>query len=290
MLDEPLLEDGLLVVSRGPSRLMLLFGSLAVFFVQFVALGVPAPFLPTSPAGIAVGPHAVGVIFSSFPLGTVIVGPLVPRALEAFGARFVVSVGLVCSAVSALAFALVPTLLSGGASPLTLTATFATCRLFGGASAAACETGTFTALCMSDWGERMGFVFAAIEVNVGLAISVGAAVGGWLYRAGEATPVGAFALPFLCTAACQLLLLGLVAVSIPGRATPSTAPAVATSEGGAARVWTVGRVATLVSVVVWTAGGEGLLPVLGPHLATVAGLDASQVGRTFANPDPNPDH
>ena len=284
MLDEPLLEDGLLVVSRGPSRHLLLFGSLAVFFVQFVALGVPAPFLPTSPAGIAVGPHAVGVIFSSFPLGTVIVGPLVPRALEAFGARLVVSVGLVCSAVSALAFALVPTLLPGGASPLTLTATFAACRLFGGASAAACETGTFTALCMSDWGERMGFVFAAIEVNVGLAISVGAAVGGWLYRAGEATPVGAFALPFLCTAACQLLLLGLVAVSIPGRATPPTTPAVATSEEGAARVWTVGRVATLVSVVVWTACGEGLLPVLGPHLATVADLDASQVGPHLRQP------
>ena len=153
MLDEPLL-DGLLVISR-PSRRMLLFGSLAVFFVQFLALGVPAPFLPTSPAGIAVGPHAVGVIFSSFPLGTVLVGPLVPRALEVFGARLVVSIGLVCSAVSALAFALVPTLLSG-ASPLTLTATFAACRLFGGASAAACETGTFTVLCMSVKGEAPG--------------------------------------------------------------------------------------------------------------------------------------
>ena len=31
---------------------------------------------------------------------------------------------------------------------------------------------------MSDWGERMGFVFAAIEVDVGLAVSLGAAVGG----------------------------------------------------------------------------------------------------------------
>ena len=278
MLDEPLL-DGLLVISR-PSRRMLLFGSLAVFFVQFLALGVPAPFLPTSPAGIAVGPHAVGVIFSSFPLGTVLVGPLVPRALEVFGARLVVSIGLVCSAVSALAFALVPTLLSG-ASPLTLTATFAACRLFGGASAAACETGTFTALCMSDWGERMGFVFAAIEVNVGLAISVGAAVGGWLYRAGEATPVGAFGLPFAVTACLQLLLLGLVAVSIPGRAA-RPAPTVATRGSAMPRVWTVGRVATLLSVVVWTACGEGLLPVLGPHLATVAGLNASQVGLTFA--------
>lgn len=89
MLSEPLL----LVVPRGPSRHVLLCGSLAVFFVQFVALGVPAPFLPTSPAGIAVGPQAVGAIFSSFPLGTVLVGPLVPRALEVFGARLVVSIG-----------------------------------------------------------------------------------------------------------------------------------------------------------------------------------------------------
>ena len=258
---------------------MLLFGSLAVFFVQFFALGVPAPFLPTSPAGVAVGPHAVGVIFSSFPLGTVLVGPLVPRALEMFGARLVVSIGLVCSAASALAFALVPTLLSGG-SPLALTVTFSVCRLFGGAAAAACETGTFTALCMSDWGPRMGTVFAAIEVNVGLAISLGAALGGWLYRAGEATPVGAFGLPFVCTAASQLLLLGLVAQSIPGRAPPSSTPAVA--RRGGARVWTVGRVATLLSVVVWTATGDGLLPVLGPHLAQVSGLDTSQVGQVFA--------
>ena len=90
------------------------------------------------------------------------------------------------------------------ASPLTLTASFAACRLLGGASAAAAETGAFTALCMSDWGERMGFVFAAIEVDVGLAVSLGAAVGGWLYRAGAATPVGAFALPLVCTAASQL--------------------------------------------------------------------------------------
>ena len=89
MLSEPLL----LAVPRGPSRHVLLCGSLAVFFVQFVALGVPAPFLPTSPAGIAVGPQAVGAIFSSFPLGTVLVGPLVPRALEVFGARLVVSIG-----------------------------------------------------------------------------------------------------------------------------------------------------------------------------------------------------
>ena len=64
------------------------------------------------------------------------------------------------------------------ASPLTLTASFAACRLLGGASAAAAETGAFTALCMSDWGERMGFVFAAIGVDVGLAVSLGAAVGG----------------------------------------------------------------------------------------------------------------
>ena len=89
MLSEPLL----LAVPRGPSRHVLLCGSLAVFFVQFVALGVPAPFLPTSRAGIAVGPQAVGAIFSSFPLGTVLVGPLVPRALEVFGARLVVSIG-----------------------------------------------------------------------------------------------------------------------------------------------------------------------------------------------------
>ena len=89
MLSEPLL----LAVPRGPSRHVLLCGSLAVFFVQFVALGVPAPFLPTSPAGIAVGPQAVGAIFSSFPLGTVLVGPLVPRALEVFGAHLVVSIG-----------------------------------------------------------------------------------------------------------------------------------------------------------------------------------------------------
>ena len=61
---------------------------------------------------------------------------------------------------------------------MTLTASFAACRLLGGASAAAAETGAFTALCMSDWGERMGFVFAAIEVDVGLAVSLGAAVRG----------------------------------------------------------------------------------------------------------------
>ena len=162
------------------------------------------------------------------------------------------------------------------ASPLTLTASFAACRLLGGASAAAAETGAFTALCMSDWGERMGFVFAAIEVDVGLAVSLGAAVGGWLYRAGAATPVGAFALPLVCTAASQLLLLGIVAVSIPGRAAPPTAAAAASGDARA-RVWSAARVGTLVAVVAWTACGEGLLPVLGPHLATVAGLDASQV-------------
>ena len=198
-----------------------------------------------------------------------------------------------CSAASALAFASVEATLLSRASPLTLTASFVACRLLGGASAAAAETGAFTALCMSDWGERMGFVFAAIEVDVGLAVSVGAAVGGWLYRAGAATPVGAFALPLVCTAAAQLLLLGIVAVSIPGRAAPPTAAAAARGDARA-RVWSAARLGTLASVVAWTACGEGLLPVLGPHLATVAGLDASQVlapnrGPTLTtDPSPSP--
>ena len=88
--------------------------------------------------------------------------------------------------------------------------------------------------------------------------------------------MGAFALPLVCTAASQLLLLGVVAVSIPGRAAPPTAAASASNDARA-RVWSAARVGTLVAVVAWTACGEGLLPVLGPHLATVAGLDASQV-------------
>ena len=276
LMEQPLLT-GISKHQSALSRWSLLAGSAGVFFVQFAALGMPAPFLPTSPTGLAVGTRAVGLIFSAYPLGTVLAGPVVPRALESFGARAVVCSGLVASAISSLAFGLVPWALSSSGSDAALTSCLATCRLSGGAAAAACETGSFTALSLSDWGAHMGKVFAAVEVDIGLALSLGAALGGWLYRAaGTLPPDAAFALPFAAIAAAQLLLVPFVAVSIPGKAPRAQ---VAVSPSG---VWTPARIAIIFSVVAWGALNEGIQPILGPHLAAVAGVDAATVGFAIA--------
>ena len=275
-MEQPLLT-GISKHQSALSRWSLLAGSAGVFFVQFAALGMPAPFLPTSPTGLAVGTRAVGLIFSAYPLGTVLAGPVVPRALESFGARAVVCSGLVASAISSLAFGLVPWALSSSGSDAALTSCLATCRLSGGAAAAACETGSFTALSLSDWGAHMGKVFAAVEVDIGLALSLGAALGGWLYRAAATLPPdAAFALPFAAIAAAQLLLVPFVAVSIPGKAPRAQ---VAVSPSG---VWTPARIAIIFSVVAWGALNEGIQPILGPHLAAVAGVDAATVGFAIA--------
>ena len=114
---------------------------------------------------------------------------------------------------------------------------------------------------------------------VGFAAGVGAVVGGALYDAGGATPIGSMMLPFLVATAACVLVLPLVYVGLPADVIDSGGAGSDNTPEQQQCVWTLQRVGTLASVVFWAAAFEGLLPVLGPALALPpTSLNPSQCG------------
>ena len=148
-LAEPLLP------SPAPSRWrqpLLIAATFTTFFVQFVSLALPAPFLASSPTGELLGIRTVGALFGAFPAGTVlaVVIGVPPRLVRTMGSRTTIMCGVCTCALAHVGFGVAPHL---HPPKLALSAIMLGFRLLGGAGAALSETGCLSALSAGGFGE-----------------------------------------------------------------------------------------------------------------------------------------
>ena len=254
---------------------------LSTFIVSFMVGGASllAPFFAGSPAGIAVGPTAVGFTFAAFPLATAIATPLPPLALQRFGARTTVGSGLCLLSLSSLAFGLLPMasifqLESSSATMVpVLAAGLIAARVVGGVGAALCEAGCLTTISSMGWGDHLGKAYAGVELATGSGATFGAALGGWAYQEGSALlgaalpsraqlsmDALAFLTPLLAAALLPLCLLPPVLCVLPA------APGSSDEEAAPLREHlTLPRIAVALSLLFAGAACEGLNPILEPR-------------------------
>ena len=159
---------------------------LVVFVVSFTVGGASllAPFLAESPVGLAVGDAWVGVVFAAYPLATACATPLPPHALQRYGSRATVSLGLLVVSLSLLMFGMLPRLIGSHGLGFALMS----CRAVGGVGAALCEAGCLSTISGMGWGDHLGKAMAGVEVATGVGAAIGAALGGVAYQACAHTP------------------------------------------------------------------------------------------------------
>jgi MFS family permease len=265
-------------------QLMLIVAAFSTLFSQFAALGMIAPFFAASSEGRWLGPRSVGLIFSSYPLGTVLAvgAALPPWVLQRLGVRATICLGVGISALTSFCFGLAPRFVWD----MPLVVTLVACRLAGGAGAALAETASISALSNGGFGDKLGVVISGVEIVIGAAMALGMLLGGFLYAAGDSTVFGAFLFPFFVQLCTTMALLPLVWVALPAHVSDDGGGGAGANDESQLvprSVWTTSRVLLILSVVLWSAVNEALLPILAPELARPPLLfDSSQTGMVFA--------
>ena len=197
----------------------LFIAGLAVLLMQYTTSTLLSSFFPKSPQGQDFSEPVIGVIFSSFAVGTALFAPAVGLASSRVGLRNVVLLGLAAMAIFGALFGLSPLLAS--AVPFRCTLFIIFNFLAGGLSGCA-EVGMFTLLC-ERFPERQASIVGAGEVMTGLGSTVGPFVGGLVYDCFSTfSPNLQFAVPFVL-GACPVFfaLLPVLWKVLPDAAVPA---------------------------------------------------------------------
>ena len=270
-----------------------IIGCYAVFAINWAVIATIAPFFPDSDAGLAVGPVIVGLVFAAYPFATALFTPVVPCVLGRLGNRCGIHLGLLICSGSALAFGAAPSVV-GVDRPRALSAALLATRAVGGTAAAVAEAGALAVLStLEGLGQHLGKLLAGIEVVIGVAMSIGFAVGGGLYVVGGGTPFGAFFFPFIVWGVATLAAIPLL-LNISSGPKPAAEAAAAEEEDEAAAKAaaqrepvagvTVGFVTTAVAITLSAVIYQALTPVLEPHLDVAPyNLTEAQVGGVFTS-------
>jgi len=261
------------------TRLVTLFACQALYMGVYTAAFQITAYFPGSPTGIAIGPRAVGAVFSAYPLATMLATPLPPMVISLLGERTTAAIGIFCAAVGVLAFGILPSLLPAGN---TLLFFLLMMRMLGGFGASLLETACLTSIAMSGWGDDIGKALATIEVITGSASAFGGVVAGQLYEIGAYLPLGAFFTPCAFCGALLLLLLPVVTVLPPKRVAGLDEDGEESADVDLWKLLSPRRVATGLSLALSAAVVEAVNPMLEPHLLRWPyGFTPSSVGLLF---------
>ena len=111
---EPTHGKGLWSKASAAQRRLLVL-SYTILVTLWILMTLMASFFPLSPAGAAIDPMMVGIIFAAFPFGTAVSSPFVARLMQAYGARSTLCLGCVLMAIFICLFGAVPLGVSGPA-------------------------------------------------------------------------------------------------------------------------------------------------------------------------------
>ncbi|RJF43266.1 MFS transporter [Actinomyces sp. 2119] len=233
----------------------LVVGSIALF-TDMLVVGLAVPVLPLLPSVLDAGPAATGVLFASYAVAMVMATFAAGRAVDRYGPRSPLLVGLVGLAAATLLFAV------GGPYWLLLVARF--CQgIAGGMSWVASLSLIAATTPMDRRGQAMGTALSTIT----LGVLVGPVLAGFMVDHLST------ASPFLL-AACVACLDGVLRVVLV-----KDSPRVSDDAAGPLAVLRVpGSVPVTVAILVGAAVLSSLEPVLPVHLGT----SALSVGLLFA--------
>nr|XP_022912860.1 MFS-type transporter SLC18B1-like [Onthophagus taurus]XP_022912871.1 MFS-type transporter SLC18B1-like [Onthophagus taurus] len=175
------------------SQIMTLISLAVVDFMCFCSMSILAPFFPREAAAKGLSPTMSGFVFSFHALVVFITAPIFGKILPKLGARSVFLSGIFFSGICNILFGLLEFV-----NDYTLFTSF--CFLIRGLEAlgaSAFSTASYVYV-VATFPDNMGSVFGILETFVGLGMSIGPALGGFLYS------IGGFEAPFFVLGATMV--------------------------------------------------------------------------------------
>lgn len=168
-----------------------------ISFTSMLAMAIIAPFFPTEAAQKGMRESVNGLVFSVYALVLMVFSPVMSIIIPTVGSKLTLLVGVFVAGISNILFGLLDQI-----DDLQIFTTFCfLVRIFEAIGATAFSTATYTIL-MEEFSDNIGTAFSIVETSVGLGLSLGPAVGGFLYS------IGGYGLPFF-------VLGGIMLATIP---------------------------------------------------------------------------
>jgi MFS family permease len=147
-------------------------------FFASAGFTVITPFYPAVAERVGIPDSLIGVIFSAFPISSIILSIFLPKLMFSLGRNTVMIFGLILIGISNVLVSFLESF-----SPSSAIAVSFASRILSG-SGAACEAVASTSILSSDYPEQFQGLIAMIEVFTGLGIITGPLVGSLLFSAG----------------------------------------------------------------------------------------------------------
>nr|XP_027198550.1 uncharacterized protein LOC113792803 [Dermatophagoides pteronyssinus] len=174
-----------------------------ISFTSMLAMAIIAPFFPTESAKKGMRESINGLVFSVYAFVFMICSPIISLMIPVIGTKMTLIVGIFIAGVSNILFGLLDQI----QSLETFTAFCFIVRTFEAVGGTAFSTATYTIL-MEEFPDNVGTAFSIVETSVGLGLSLGPAIGGFLYN------IGGYGLPFYVLGTIMLVNIPLCLVII----------------------------------------------------------------------------
>ncbi|KAL0273190.1 UNVERIFIED_CONTAM: hypothetical protein PYX00_005926 [Menopon gallinae] len=237
-----------------------------VDFTSFCSMSIMAPFFPKEASMKGLSETTSGLVFSFYALVIFVSSPLIGKILPSVGAKFLFMAGLFVAGGCNLLFGLL-----GYIQEEWLFTTY--CFLVRGLEAlgaSAYTTATYVFV-VEVFPSNIGAVLGILETFVGLGMSTGPAIGGFLYS------VGGFGLPFYTLGVILILTVPITVYLLPSIQGNS----VGKKSGSFTEILTDPSVIIISLVIIISSNVWGFLdPTLEPHLRQFS-LTPEKIGLIF---------
>lgn len=164
-----------------------------ISFTSMLAMAIIAPFFPKEAAMKGMPESVNGLVFSVYAFVLMVFSPVMSIIIPMVGTKLTLIMGVFVAGVANILFGVLDKI-----DDLNLFTFFCfLVRVFEAIGATAFSTATYTIL-MEEFPDNIGTAFSIVETSVGLGLSLGPAIGGFLYS------FGGYGLPFFVLGAIML--------------------------------------------------------------------------------------
>ncbi|CAL8074594.1 unnamed protein product [Orchesella dallaii] len=238
-----------------------------VEFTCFCTMSILAPFFPSEASAKGVPNSISGFVFSIYALVIFLTSPLMGVIVGQVGAKFLLILGVLMGGCCNILFGVLGYVQSTG---VFIGYCFLV-RIFEACGAAAFSTASYT-IVAEVFPDNVGVILGVLETFVGLGLSCGPAVGGFLYD------YGGYGLPFYTLGCLMLSTIPLSMFAFPRSVFDANQ---SQKHGGMMKLLRLPSIVVLCLVIVIVSNAWSLLdPTLEPHLREF-NLSAKQLGLFF---------
>ncbi|GAV05745.1 hypothetical protein RvY_15826 [Ramazzottius varieornatus] len=254
----------LLKMSREEKLTLLCLAIVDMF--SYLCMSIMAPFFPEKVAAVGASQTVSGGVFAVYALTVFVSSPVFAKLVPRIGAKFCFISGIFVAGGCNIIFGFLEDI----NDPVMFTTLAFAIRIVEGLGAGAFCTASFTILAY-EFSGNVAVVFGTLESFVGLGMTIGPALGGFLHS------VGGFRLPFFVVGGLMLMVVPLNIWLLPEHKHVVTKPL----KGSQSRFFRTPSIYIVCFTIIVISSVWGFLdPTLQPHLVPFH-LSSAMIGLVF---------